>query len=151
MDFPIVDLLDDDVSTTWLRKYFHPKGLRCPHCASRATEARAFRRTRQSHVTIYRCNHCQGVYNLYSGTVFQGKHLRPAQVILLLRGVCKGESSATLARELKLSRQTAHQLRHALQANAERLQPRTRLKDSRTETDEAYQNAGEKRRKTRRS
>lgn len=151
MDFPIVDLLDDDVSTTWLLKYFHPNGLRCPHCATRVKEVREFRRTQRSHVAIYRCNKCQGVYNLYSGTVFQGKHLRPAQVVLLLRSVCKGESSATLARELILSRQTAHHLRQALQANAERLQPLTRLKDSQTETDEAFQNAGEKRRKTQRS
>lgn len=71
--------------------------------------------------------------------------------MLLLRGVCKGESSATLARELKLSRQTVHDLRHALHVKAEQLQPTTRLPDRQTETDEAFQNAGEKGRKTQRS
>ena len=91
------------------------------------------------------------LYTLYSGTVFEGKHLRPAQVVLLLRGVCKGEPSLALARELQLSRMTVHELRNALQANAVRAQPTTRLKDQRTETDELFQNAGEKRRETRRS
>jgi hypothetical protein len=77
--------------------------------------------------------------------VFEGKHLRPAQAILLLRGVCKGEPTATIAREIELARQTVHDLRKALQANAERLQPTDPLPDQQTETDEMFQNAGEKR------
>jgi transposase-like protein len=149
MDFPIVDLLDDDVSTTWLLKYFHPQGLKCPHCQTSVKRARYFRKTARSKLKVYRCQNCHGTYTLYSGTVFAGKHLRPAQVILLLRGVCKGEPSQLLARELKLSRETMHELRQALQANAQRLQPNTPLNDQRTETDELFQNAGEKRRKAR--
>ncbi len=149
MDFPIVDLLDEDVSTAWLLKYFHPHGLKCPHCQTSVTQARCFRKTTRSKLNVYRCQKCHGTYTLYSGTVFVGKHLRPAQTVLLLRGVCKGEPSQLLARELKLSRETVHELRHALQANAQRLQPNTPLNDHRTETDELFQNAGEKRRKAR--
>jgi len=80
-----------------------------------------------------------------------GKHLRPAQVVLLLRGVCKGEPTAAIAREIGVARQTVHEIRKALQANAERLQPETPLPDERTETDEMFQNAGEKRGTARRS
>jgi transposase-like protein len=149
MDFPIVDLFDEDVSTAWVLKYFHPRGLKCPHCRASAKQARPFRQTKRSRLCVYRCEKCQGIYTLYSGTVFEGKHLRPAQVIGLLRGVCKGEPSLTLARELHLSRTTLHGLRQALQANAQHLQPTTRLNDQRTETDELFQNAGEKRPKTR--
>ena len=145
MDFPIVELLDDDVSAIWLQKYFHPEGLMCPHCAADVTEARQFRTTARSRLTVYRCQRCQGIYNLYSGTLFAGKHLHPAQVVLLLRGVCKGEPAATLARELGLCRQTVHDLRQRLQASAERLQPPEALPDVQTETDELFQNAGEKR------
>jgi transposase-like protein len=151
MDFPIVGLFDDDVSIAWVLKYFHPHGLKCPHCQTSVKQARVFRKTRRSHLTVYRCGKCQGTYTPFGGTVFSGTHLRPAQAILLLRGVCKGEPSATLARELKLCRKTVHSLRRAIQANAERLQPNTPLKDRRTETDELFQNAGEKRRKTCRS
>jgi len=151
MDFPIVDLLDDDVSTAWLLKYFHPRGLKCPHCGVGVRQARAFRQTQRSQLCVYRCEKCQGVYTLYSGALFQGKHLRPAQVVLLLRGVCTGEPSLTLAREIKVSRTTLHEIRQALQINAQQLQPTTGLNDQRTETDELFQNAGEKRPETRRS
>jgi transposase-like protein len=149
MDFPIVDLFDDEVSTTWLIKYFHPHGMQCPHCRAGVKDARVFRTTRRSKLAVYRCTQCQGVYTLFSGTVLAGTQLRPAQAILLLRGVCKGEPSATLARELKVARKTVHELRQAIQANAERLQPTTPLNDQRTETDELFQNAGEKGRTTR--
>src|SRR5437867_9594066 len=111
MDFPIVDLLDDDVSTTWLLKYFHPRGLKCPHCGLNVNQARAFRQTKRSQLCVYRCEKCHGTYTLYSDTVFEGKHLRPAQVVLLLRGVCKGEPSLTLAREINVSRTTLHEIR----------------------------------------
>jgi hypothetical protein len=144
MDFPIVELFDDDLSAVWLLKYFHQNELRCPHCGRSVEEARVFRVTKRSRLTVYRCP-CQGIYNLYSGTVFEGKHLRPAQAILLLRGVCKGEPTATIAREIELARQTVHDLRKAIQANAERLQPTDPLPDQQTETDEMFQNAGGKR------
>ena len=143
MDFPIVDLLDADMSCQWLLKYFHRGELKCPHCGERVEEARRFRTTLKSHLTVYRCT-CEGIYNLYSGTVFERKHLRPEQVVLLLRGICQGVSTASLARELNLSRQTVHDLRKLIQANAKRLQPDTALTDTCTETDEMFQNAGEK-------
>src|SRR3954470_20162745 len=47
-----------------------------------------------------------------SATLFEKKHLRPSQVVLLLRGVAKGESSLRLAQELGgVSRSTVHELR----------------------------------------
>jgi hypothetical protein len=102
-------------------------------------------------VPVYRCKRCQQTYTLYSGTVFQATHYRPAQVVLLLRGIFKGESSQSLARELQISRARAHHYRRVLQTNLLRQQPVTPLRDDVTETDELFQHAGEKRRQTRRS
>ena len=87
MDFPIVDLLDDDMSIVWLRQHFHPQGLKCPHCHAGVEHAREFRRTKTSGLVVYRCRSCRGVYNLHSGTVFEGRDLRPAQVVLWVRGL----------------------------------------------------------------
>ena len=145
MDFPIVDLIDDELSRHWLLNHFHPKGLKCPHCGAGLDQAREFRQTKSSQLTVYRCNRCQGVYNLYSRTVFEGRYFRPAQAVLLLRGVTKGQPSAEIAREIGVSRQTVLEVRQELQANAERHQPQTPLRDNQTETDEMFQNAGEKR------
>jgi transposase-like protein len=143
MIFPITDLLDDSQSQKWILYHFHPDGLLCPKCNS--TRRRFFRKTLTSQLTVYRCLECEGIYNLYSGTIFEKKHLRPSQVVLLLRRVAKGESSMKLAKELGLSRTTVHQLRKELQANAQRLQPDQPLMDEHVETDEMFQNAGEKR------
>ena len=67
------------------------------------------------------------------------------QVVLLMRGICKGETTRELAAELKLNYKTVLTMRHRVQANAEMEQPNTPLPDSHSETDEMFQNAGEKR------
>jgi len=147
MDFPILSLLDTEASVAWLLEHFHPVGFGCPHCQAHLREARVFRTNRASGLPVYRCGQCQGVYTLYSGTLFDGCQLRPAQVILLLRGVFQGQASAQLARELGLTEKTVLKWRHRLHARAETLQPDTPLPDSATESDEMFQNAGEKKRR----
>jgi transposase-like protein len=145
MEFPITDLLDYESSVEWIKQYFHPKGFQCPKCGAPQHKARIFRKTQRSQLVVYRCNQCHTTYNLYSGTIFQQTHLTPMQVVMLMRGICKGESSKVLAAELKQNYVTVLTLRHAAQANAEKAQPDTPLSDQRTETDEMFQNAGEKR------
>ena len=144
MDFPILNLIDDTLATDWLLKHFHPHGLKCPHCQASVDQARSFRQTTASHLTVYRCLSCDGIYNLYSTTVFQQKHLTPSQAVLLLRGVYHGVPTTQLAREIGLSYPTVLSIRHALQANAKAQQPDIPLTDKQTETDEMFQNAGEK-------
>jgi transposase-like protein len=145
MEFPITELLDHKRSVEWIIAHFHPDGLKCPGCATPVAEARVFRTTRRSQLTTYRCPVCQGTYNLYSSTVFQQHHLRPQQVVLLMRGICKGESTQMLAQELQLNYKTVLDLRHAIQKKSEQHQPDSPLPDRQTETDEMFQNAGEKR------
>ena len=145
MEFPITDLLDYDSSIEWVLKHFHPKGLRCSHCKGSIEEARKFRRTRASDLIVYRCWHCEMTYNLYTGTIFQGTHWTPKQVVLLMRGISKGETTKEIVAELELSYKTVLDMRHKVHANAEREQPETPLPDSHSETDEMFQNAGEKR------
>ena len=151
MDFPIIDLLDEESSAEWLLKHLHPTGLRCPHCQAPLAEGRFFRANGGSGLPVYRCQRCQGIYHLYSGTLWEGSQLTPSQVVLLLRGFFQGQSSAQLARELELAYKTVLKWRHRLQANAERLQPDTPLNDRASESDEMFQNAGEKRPRTLRS
>src|SRR5688500_11177632 len=103
MIFPIANLLDEQESTEWVEQYFHPHGLKCPGCGATTEQARRFRR-RQRGLEDYRCQRCQQVYNLYTGTIFAGSHLEARRVVLLVRGICKGEPATTLAEELALSR-----------------------------------------------
>lgn len=144
MDFPITELLDAQQSYNWLLQHFHQQGLRCPRCQADLEQARYFRTTKRSQLPVYRCRCCDTTYNLYTNTVFQQHHFTPAQLVLLLRGVLKGDPTAPLARELRVQRGTVHFIRQELQLNAQLLQPNNPLPDADTETDEMYQNAGEK-------
>jgi transposase-like protein len=145
MDFPIVDLMDREACLSWIERHFHPEGLKCPHCGAGREQGRWFRRTRSSDLEVYRCRGCGGIYNLYSGTVFAGRSFRPEQTVLFIREVLQGKPSAQIARELGMSRTTVTEVRHRLQANAEREQPDSPLDDPEVETDEMFHNAGEKR------
>lgn len=125
--------------------YFHPSGLVCPHCAAALKDARKFRVTHSSQVPDYRCRECQKTYNVYSRTVFEGRRLMPEQVVLLVRGMVKGEQAQILANEVGVCRQTVQAIREQLQVNAQRMQPENPLEsDTHTETDEMYQDAGKK-------
>jgi transposase-like protein len=144
MVFPILTLLDTEASIAWIEQHFHPNGFGCPHCLASLADARLFRTNRGSGLPVYRCRRCQGVYTLYTRTIFEGAQLLPAQVVLLLRGVFQGQSSAQLARELELTEKTVLKWRHRLNDRAEAIQPDTPLLDTATESDEMFQNAGEK-------
>ena len=118
MDFPITELFDREESINWIVEHFHQGKLSCPRCAASVNEAREFRTTKKSQLTVYRCIHCQQTYNLYSNTVFEQRHIPPEKVILLLRGVLKGEPALVLARELELHYTTVLEVRRDLQDNA---------------------------------
>ena len=150
MIFPVIDLLDESASARWLARHFHPRGFGCPHCPRGVEQARVFRSSKRGLVD-YRCKGCERVYNLYSGTIFAGCQLSASRAVLLLCGVCKGESSASLAAELGVCRSTVHLLRQKVQTNGYTLLAQGPVPDGETETDEMFQNAGEKRRPPRRS
>jgi transposase-like protein len=140
IDFPMTELLDDNASLMWLERHLHPDGLHCPRC--RSTARRLFRV--QGHFPAYRCRACEGYYTLLTGTVFAKTRQRPATLVLLLRGIAKGEPTARLARELRLSRKQLHTLRQRIQANLNATAPTGVMTGTAFEADELYQNAGEK-------
>jgi transposase-like protein len=144
IDFPITELLSDAECTRWLEAYLHPAGLVCAHCGS--AERRLFRA--RGYFPAYRCLDCDGYYTLLSDTVFEKTRQRPATLVLLLRGIAKGESSARLARELGMGRKRVMQLRQRIQNNLYETLPTAVMEGQTFEADEVYQNAGEKRQAT---
>jgi transposase-like protein len=139
LDFPITELLDDSLCLIWLERHLHPDGFACPHCGS--TKRRLFR---QQRFPAYRCRDCDGYYTLLTGTAFEKTRQRPSSVVLLLRGITKGESTARLARELGMSRKQMHTLRQRVQTNVNDTAPTDLMEGTVFEADELYQNAGEK-------
>jgi transposase-like protein len=144
IDFPIAELLDDSICLIWLEHYLHPAGFTCPRCGN--LKRRLFRE--QGHFPAYRCRVCDRYYTLLTGTVFEKTRQRPATLVLLLRGIAKGEPTARLARELGLSRKQLHTLRQRVQTNLNQTAPTGLMIGTAFEADELYQNAGEKKHPT---
>jgi transposase-like protein len=140
IDFPITELLDASICMIWLERHLHPDGFVCPHCGS--TNRRLFRQ--QKHFPAYRCRDCDRYYTLLTGTAFEKTRQPPATLVLLLRGITKGESTARLARELGLSRKQMHTLRQRIQTNLNETAPIDLMEGTTYEADELYQNAGKK-------
>jgi transposase-like protein len=124
-----------------LERYLHPNGLVCPRCGH--PQRRLFRD--RGCFPAYRCRVCDGYYTVLTGTVFSKIRQCPATLVLLLRGIAKGESTARLARELGLSRKQLHTLRQRIQTNLNDTAPTDVMTGTAFEADELSQNAGEKR------
>ncbi len=149
MDFPIVDLMDQASCYQALISWLHPQGLCCPKCGAR--EGLGIHRRHRQPVVDYQCDGCGRVFNAFTGTVFHAMRRPPSKLVLILRGIAQGQSTAQLAREVQVSRPRLLELRHRLQSHAMEALPPDRLKtEAVVEADEMYQNAGEKRREAHR-
>jgi transposase-like protein len=144
MDFPIIDLMDEDACYAELVRWLHPDGLACPRC-HRADPMRVHR-SHRAPARDYRCSHCHRVFNAFTGTALHGTKRRPRELALIIRGFAQGIPTAQLARELNCDRAELLKLRHRLQDLAFRNRDIMPLEDRVLEADETYQNAGEKRR-----
>ena len=110
MDFPIAEYLDEDACYARLVAILHSGGLVCPRCGI-GDRFRVHRRHRAP-VIDYRCDACGRVFNAFTGTEFHKTHRRPSEILLILRGISQGTSTARLARELSRHRPHLLRLRH---------------------------------------
>src|SRR5215212_9483022 len=146
IDFPIGELLDEDECVEWLQKYLHPDGLECPRCGSGERRVAQRNGSGAARWSAYRCKACDRYHSILTGTVFEKTRQAPSTVVLILRGIAKGEPTARLARELGIGRPRMHEIRKQVQTNLHRTLPSEPMTDEILEADELYQNAGGKRR-----
>jgi transposase-like protein len=143
MDFPIGELMDESACYEFLVGLLHPEGLACPHCGDR-DHLKVHRRDRAP-ILAYRCTACRRISTAFTKSVLQGTKRRPIELVLILRGIAQGVSTAQLARELGCSRPELLEFRHRLQELVFEGLDRAPLADGAVEADEMSQNAGEKR------
>ena len=142
MDFPIGESMDETSCYEFPVGLLRPGGLACPHCGDR-DHLRVHRRDRAP-ILANRCTACRRISNAFTGTVLRGTKRRPIELVLILRGIAQGVSTAQLARELGCSRPELLEFRHRLQELGTEHLDRTPLADAAIEADEMFQNAGEK-------
>jgi transposase len=143
MRFPITELLNEADCYQYLLELLHPDGLACPHGHDLPVNQASHKHERGV-VVSYRCRSCHAVFNLFSGTLFSGTHYSCRILVLILRGIVQGLPTMLLAHELGCDYGTLLAWRHRLQAHALAAHPCAALADQAVETDEMFQNAGEK-------
>ena len=71
MDFPIVDLMDQEGCRQKLFDLLHPDGLACPRCGAR-DGLNIHRRRLDSPLVDHRCKNCRRVSNIFTNTPGKG-------------------------------------------------------------------------------
>lgn len=147
--FPITELLDEDLCYFWLmRARWGPSAQPiCPACGPIDTPPRRHQIEPNGPVEDYRCPRCRKVFNLFTGTIFTRTKRSCREIILILRGFAQGVSTNRLSKELETDYDMLLKLRHRYQAACvEQCFGRPGFAATETvESDEMYQNAGEKR------
>lgn len=141
MEYAIDNLLDEEKCYEHLVSLFHDGNLCCSSCGS--SNHHVHHRRRRP-VFQFKCNDCDTYYNVFTGTVFQGTHWPCSKVVMILRGFLKGDSTLSMSKEMGLGYRNLLYLRHALMNNAFDNRELDILPDQATESDEMYQNSGEK-------
>jgi len=141
--FPLADLLDEQECHDFLLRILHPDGLCCRNGHPLPPDQAPHDRSRAP-LYDYRCRACGNVFNLFTDTVWAGTHYDCVTIVLVMRGFAQGIPTLQLADELELDYGTLLHRRHLIQQRALEHKPTTPLTDPVTESDEMFQNCGEK-------
>ena len=95
--FPFTDLLDPDNIYAWFEEILRPGGAVCPRCGRR-DELHVHARRRPP-MADWPCRACGRVFNLFTGTVFQGTHHSLPRLFSIVRAIAQGVSTNQLSRE----------------------------------------------------
>lgn len=143
VQFSLYKLMSYEECYMFLMEILHPQGLHCPkgHPINKDQKPHKFRK---NGLPCYRCRTCAKVFNIFTNTILQGIHYDCIKIVLMLHGFVKGETTQTLRKELKVSYNALLDWRHKLQEFAFENRNVFPLQDSEVESDEVFQNAGEK-------
>lgn len=121
----------------------HPDGLHCPQGHALPIGQCPHSRDRAP-IVENRCRECGCVWNIFSTTTLKGIRYDCRKILLMLRGFSQGVSTNHLSNELHIDYSCLLEWRHRLQEFAFENRSLTPLPDTRQESDEMFQNAGEK-------
>lgn len=133
--------MDEEKCYQWLVAFFHDGRLPCAKCGGHHHHAH---QNARKPITQFKCDDCGAFFNVFTATAFKATKWKCSKVVMILRGFLKGDSTLSISKELGLSYPNLLYLRHELMGNAYFKRVADLLPDAVTESDEVYQNAGEK-------
>ena len=143
LNFPIDSLMDYESCYTYLEKLLHPPGLSCS-CGTPLVKGQSPHKRRANKLPCFKCKECGKVFNLFTNTIFKGIHYNCIIIVLMIRGFAQGKTTQHLSKELSVSYNSLLNWRHKLQEYAFENRDVSTLTDQEIESDEVFQNAGEK-------
>ena len=149
LDFPLTDVVTDQAAYDWFVSILWPDGPVCPHCGP-GTRLTVHNRAHPL-LLDYLCKNCMRTFNVFQGTIFHASKRRLSHLYAIVRGFSQGVSTNQLSRELGCKYPELLDLRHKFQDSVWACNEPAPLPGPVHETDEMYQNAGEKRKPPRRS
>ena len=141
--FPITELMDKKECYNNLLNILHKEGFGCPNGHPLPPE-QAPHDNKRMPLVDYKCRICGCVYNIFTNTMWSGTTYDCVTVLLILRGFSQGITTQQLAEELDRDYGTLLKRRHEIMNQALENRPDEPLPDIHTESDEMFQNAGQK-------
>ena len=135
--------LDEKKCYDFILTILHPDGLKCSD-GHHLPQEQAPHDNHRSPIVDYKCRICGRVYNLFTNTIWSRTRYNCVIIVLIIRGFTQGVSTSQLADELNKDYGTLLERRHKVQQLALENRPDEPLTDMQTESDELFQNAGEK-------
>jgi transposase-like protein len=115
LQFPLDELLDEQVCHDFLLRVLHPEGLHCPH-VHRLPVGQAPHDRHRAPILDERCRTCGAVFNLFTDTIWAKRRYRCSTSVQILRGIAHGVPTKQLAEELGLDRGHVLARRHRIQS-----------------------------------
>jgi transposase-like protein len=112
----ISDLISEEEAFSFLVRHLHPTGLHCPKGHGLPSDQKPHMRDRAP-LMEYRCRECGAVFHAFTGTALARLRYPSRVIVLLLRGMARGESTMRLAGELGVARPHLLGLRQRLQTH----------------------------------
>lgn len=141
--FPIDSLLDNGKCHDFLQSVLHPSGFTC-RCGQGLQEKQRPHKYSSRKTPYYRCRWCGSVFNIFTGTIFEGIVYNCTTIVLMLRGFLQGTTTSHMSKELGLNYKNLLDWRHILQEFCFENRDLRVLVGSVIESDEVFVNAGEK-------
>ena len=144
LKFPVGHLFDEQKSYNFLKNLLHPNGFGCPNGHELPPNQAPHKHQKREAVVNFRCRTCRKIFNIFTDTSWSGSSYPCSTIILILRGFAQGTPTLHLSKELNIDYKTLLERRHQFQENAYDNRILDELTDDDVETDEMFQNAGEK-------
>jgi len=111
---PSVEVLNEQSCYEFLLNVLHPEGLKCPD-GHPLPPGQAPHDRHRDPVFDYKCRVCGRVFNLFTGTLWNGTRYSCRKTVLILRGIMEGVPVTRLASQLHLDRSHLQKRRKAIE------------------------------------